>query len=206
MSEIVARPHGGQLDTEIRSAVDDWPEEAVDFANDLAAHYPPGDPLPALAGAWIARQKTKNTRSTYVRQFRVWDQYARSRGTHPLDANFPLAEAFSRHLETAPTMKSVKGGKRGEKAPVGPPRSDSARANLLSACSSFHAYAVRARREGSDPFELVSALTSSRRTPPPAARLRTSRRCCSPPRAPTRPAPTPCCSPCTRWRCASTPL
>ncbi|WP_405580692.1 tyrosine-type recombinase/integrase [Streptomyces sp. NBC_01092] len=156
MSEIVARPHGGQLDTEIRSAVDDWPEEAVDFANDLAAHYPPGDPLPALAGAWIARQKTKNTRSTYVRQFRVWDQYARSRGTHPLDANFPLAEAFSRHLETAPTMKSVKGGKRGEKAPVGPPRSDSARANLLSACSSFHAYAVRARREGSDPFELVS--------------------------------------------------
>ena len=155
MTEIVVRPHAGQLGTAVRNAVDDWPEEAVDFANELAAHYPAGDPLPALAGAWIARQKTRNTRATYVRQFRVWEQYARSTGKHPLEARFPLAEAFSRYLEAAPTMRSVKGGKRGEKAPVGPPRSDSARANLLSACSSFHAYAVRARGDGSDPFELV---------------------------------------------------
>lgn len=155
MSEIVLRPGAGQLDTAVRRAVDDWPQEAIDFANELGAHYPPGDPLPALAGAWIARQKTPNTRSTYVRGFRVWEQYARQTGMHPLEADFPLAEAFSRYLEAAPTMRSVKGGKRGEKAPVGPPRSDSARANLLSACSSFHAYAVRARREGSDPFELV---------------------------------------------------
>jgi len=155
MTEIVVRPHAGQLGTAVRNAVDDWPEEAVDFANELAAHYPAGDPLPALAGAWIARQKTRNTRATYVRQFRVWEQYARSTGKHPLEASFPLAEAFSRYLEAAPTMRSVKGGKRGEKAPVGPPRSDSARANLLSACSSFHAYAVRARGDGSDPFELV---------------------------------------------------
>ncbi|MFF2511677.1 tyrosine-type recombinase/integrase [Streptomyces sp. NPDC058086] len=155
MSEIVVRP-GGQLEASTRSAADDWPQEAIDFANELAEHYPHGDPLPALAGAWIARQRTINTRATYIRQFRVWDQYARSRGAHPLEAQFPLAEAFSRYLETAPTMRSVKGGKRGEKAPVGPPRSDSARANLMSACSSFHAYAVRARREGSDPFELVA--------------------------------------------------
>ena len=155
MTEIVVRPHAGQLGTAVRNAVDDWPEEAVDFANELAAHYPAGDPLPALAGAWIARQKTRNTRATYVRQFRVWEQYARATGKHPLEASFPLAEAFSRYLEAAPTMRSVKGGKRGEKAPVGPPRSDSARANLLSACSSFHAYAVRARGDGSDPFELV---------------------------------------------------
>ncbi|UQT55045.1 tyrosine-type recombinase/integrase [Streptomyces durmitorensis] len=154
MSEIAIRPDAA-LDTAVRSAADDWPREALDFASELAAHYPQGDPLPALAGAWIARQKTPNTRSTYIRQFRVWEQYARSRGAHPLEADFPLAEAFSRYLEAAPTMKSVKGGKRGQKEPVGPPHSDRARATLLSACSSFHAYAVRARRKGSDPFELV---------------------------------------------------
>jgi integrase/recombinase XerD len=113
----------------------------------LAAHYPAGDPYPGLAGAWIARQKTRNTRITYVRQYRVWDAYARETGTHPLEARFPLAEAFSRYLETAPTLRPVKGGHRGEKAPTGPPRSDAARANLLSACSSFYKYAVRARGE-----------------------------------------------------------
>src|ERR1044072_2305284 len=156
MTEIVVRPDAGQLSTDRRSAVDDWPPEALAYANELAEHYPPGDPFPGIVGAWIARQKTANTRATYVRQFRAWEEYARSRGTHPLEARFPLAEAFSRYLETAPTMRSVKGGTRGQKAPVGPPRSDRARANLLSVCSSFHASAVRARGNGEDPFALVA--------------------------------------------------
>lgn len=156
MTELVPAARPGQLAQRTRSAADDWPAEAIDFANELAAHYPAGDPYPALAGAWIARQKTKNTRTTYVRQYRVWDAYARQTGTHPLEARFPLAEAFSRHLETAPTMQPVKGGHRGEKAPTGPPRSDTARANVLSACSSFYKYAVRARGDGQDPFDLVS--------------------------------------------------
>jgi integrase/recombinase XerD len=156
VTELVPAARPGQLAARTRSAADDWPAEAIDFANELAAHYPAGDPYPGLAGAWIARQKTKNTRTTYVRQYRVWDTYARKTGTHPLEARFPLAEAFSRHLETAPTLQPVKGGHRGEKAPTGPPRSDAARANLLSACSSFYKYAVRARREGHDPFDLVA--------------------------------------------------
>jgi site-specific recombinase XerD len=155
MGEIVVRPNAGQLATASRTAVDDWPAEAIDLAAELAEHYPNGDQLPALAGAWIARQKTRNTRVTYSRQFRVWEQYARETGTHPFEARFPLAEAFSRHLETAPTMQPVKGGHRGEKAPTGPPRSDAARANVLSACSSFHTYAGRARSEGIDPFAMV---------------------------------------------------
>lgn len=154
-SEIVPRPHGGQITTAVRSPVDDWPPEARQLADELAALYPAGDPLPAIAGAWIARQKRTNTRRAYARQYRVWDQYAREAGTHPFDARFTLAEAFSRHLETAPTMQPVKGGRRGERAPIGPPRSDASRANLLSACSSFHAYAVRVRDTGIDPFALV---------------------------------------------------
>lgn len=156
MTELVPRARPGQIAARTRSAADDWPAEALDFATELAAHYPAGDPYPGLVGAWIARQKTKNTRTTYVRQYRVWDTYARQTGTHPLEARFPLAEAFSRHLETTPTLRPVKGGHRGQKAPTGPPRSDAARANLLSACSSFYTYAVRAKKADMDPFDLVA--------------------------------------------------
>lgn len=156
MGEIVVRPRAGELTTAVRSAVQDWPEEAVDFANELGALYPDGDPYPGMAGAWIARQRRTNTRQTYVRQYRTWDTYCRETRAHPLEARFTLAEAFSRYLETAPTMVPVKGGYRGERTPTGPPRSDATRANLLSACSSFHAYAVRARGEGIDPFALVA--------------------------------------------------
>ncbi|NUR01396.1 MAG: tyrosine-type recombinase/integrase [Streptomyces sp.] len=154
-SEIELRPTGRQLATTVHRPTDDWPEEALGLAEDLAAHYPAGDPFPTVAGAWIARQKTRNTRRTYARQFRVWEEYARSTGAHPLTAGFPIAEAFTRYLETAPTLRPVKGGRRGELAPTGKPRDDASRANLLSACSSFHKYAVRARAAEFDPFALV---------------------------------------------------
>lgn len=153
--EIELRPTAGQLATTAHDPTADWPEEAITFARELADHYPDGDPFPGVAGAWVARQKTANTRRTYVRQFRVWEEYARISANHPMQARFPLAEAFSRYLETAPTMQAVKGGRRGEKAPTGKPRSDTARANLLSACSSFYAYAVRAKAVEIDPFALV---------------------------------------------------
>jgi site-specific recombinase XerD len=153
--EIELRPTVGQLATATHDPTDDWPEEAIALARELADLYPAGDPLPGLAGAWTARQKTANTRRSYVRQFRVWEQYTRSTGNHPLQARFTLAEAFARYLETAPTMQPVKGGRRGEKAPTGKPRSDTARANLLSACSSFYTYAVRAKAAEVDPFALV---------------------------------------------------
>lgn len=156
MNDIVIRPPGGQLERPTRSAASDWPQEAVDFANELAALYPAGDPYPGIVGAWIARQKRTNTRQSYVRQFRTWDTYCRDTNNHPLQARFTLAEAFSRYLETAPTLRPVKGGHRGERAPTGPPLADTSRANLLSACSSFHAYAVRVRNDGIDPFALVN--------------------------------------------------
>jgi site-specific recombinase XerD len=154
-TELVPRDQAGVLDTGRRDPTEDWPDEARALAAEFAAHYPAGDTFPGLAGAWIARQKTPNTRRTYVRQFRLWEGYARATGTHPLAARFPLAEAFSRYLETAPTLIPVKGGARGEYAPGGPPRSDAARANVLSACSSFYTYAVRARAAEFDPFALV---------------------------------------------------
>lgn len=155
MGEITVRPAAGRIAKTRRDPTDSWPEEARAFAAELSEHYEPGDTFPGLVGAWIARQKTPNTRRGYVRQFRVWEQYARSTRTHPLATRFALAEAFARHLETAPTMKPVKGGRRGEKAATGDPRSDAARANVLSVCSSFYAYAVRAKALESDPFDLV---------------------------------------------------
>lgn len=79
----------------------------------------------------------------------------RGRGGHVLTAGFPLADAFARHLETEPTLRRVKGGRYGEMALTGKPRSDASRANLLPACPSFYGYAVRARAAETDPFEAV---------------------------------------------------
>ncbi|WP_055590045.1 tyrosine-type recombinase/integrase, partial [Streptacidiphilus griseoplanus] len=164
-AELVPRGSAELATGPRRDPTADWPDEARAFSEELAAHFPAGDPFPGLGGAWIARQKTANTRKTYIRQFRVWEEYARHAGAHPLTARFSLAEAFARYLETAPTLRPVKGGCRGEMAPTGEPRPDAARANVLSACYSFHTYAVRAATEmrlqergldvDADPFALV---------------------------------------------------
>lgn len=133
----------------------DWPAEARVLQADLLGLYGEHDGLPDVAGGWIARWPSHNTRRTYARAFRVWEAYVRERGGHPFTVGFPLAEAFARHLETAPTLLRVRGGRRGEMTPAGKPRSDASRANLLSACSSFYSYAVRTRAAKADPFEAV---------------------------------------------------
>jgi integrase len=68
-----------------------------------------------------------------------------------------LADAFRLHLQTAPTWIRVKGGKRGEMAPAGPPRSDASRAQVLSAASSFFDYLdkVSDDRVVKNPFDAV---------------------------------------------------
>jgi site-specific recombinase XerD len=121
----------------------EWPAEAKALFVYLVEHYGEHDPLPDAAGGWIARFSSKNTYRTYARGFRVWEAYARAKGIHPLDASFPLADAFARHLETVPTLVRATG--RGWLAmdPTGKPRSEASRANVLSACSSFYTYAVR---------------------------------------------------------------
>ncbi|MCX4826241.1 tyrosine-type recombinase/integrase [Streptomyces sp. NBC_01142] len=154
MTLLQNRP-AGELATVLADPRDDWPLEARALRQELLQFYGEHDALPDVAGGWIARWPSANTRRTYARGFRVWEAYVRERGGHVLAAGFPLADAFARHLETAPTLRRVKSGRYGEMAPTGKPRTDASRANLLSACSSFYSYAVRARAAEADPFEAV---------------------------------------------------
>lgn len=149
------RPAAGQLSTDRHDPREDWPAEARQLRDDLAELYGDGDPLPDVAGAWIARQRSANTRKAYARRFRAWESYARSTGIHPLQARLPLADAYARHLETAPTLARVRGGRRGEMAPTGKPLSPSGRAQALSAAGSFYTYAARI---GAVPADLFAAV------------------------------------------------
>jgi site-specific recombinase XerD len=122
----------------------EWPAEAKALFLYLVERYGQQDPLPDAAGGWIARFDSPNTRRTYARGFRIWEAYARAKQIHPLDASFPLADAFARHLETVPTLVRASGrGNYLAMEPTGKPRSEASRANVLSACSSFYTYAVR---------------------------------------------------------------
>lgn len=154
MTALVPRP-SAELTTDRHDPRDDWPDEARALADHLTGIYGARDPLPTIAGGWIARQKSRHTRRAYARAFRRWEEYARSTRIHPLEARLPLADAYAKHLEKAPTVRRVKGGKRGETAPIGKPLSDSAQAQALAACGSFYTYAVRLQACATDPFASV---------------------------------------------------
>lgn len=155
MTALVPRP-SAELSTDRHDPRDDWPDEARALADHLTTIYGDRDPLPTIAGGWIARQKSVHTRRGYTRAFRRWEEYARSTGIHPLQARLPLADAYANHLEKAPTMRRVKGGKHSEMAPTGPPLSDSARAQALAAAGSFYTYAIRVQATQLDPFASVT--------------------------------------------------
>lgn len=152
--EIEVRADGA-VSTARHDPRDDWPDEARALRDELADHYGADDPLPDLAGAWIARQRSANTRRAYARRFRTWEGYARSAGVHPIEARLPLADAYARHLESAPTLVRAKGGRRGETAPTGKPLSPSGQAQALSAAGSFYTYAARIGAVPLDPFAAV---------------------------------------------------
>ena len=149
------RTAGTDVSTARHDPRDDWPDEARAFRDELAALYDDGDPLPDLAGAWIARQRSAHTRKAYVRRFRAWETYARSAGVHPLKATLTLADTYARRLETAPTLVRVKGGHRWQTAPTGKPLSPAGQAQALSACGSFYTYAARLGAVPADPFAAV---------------------------------------------------
>lgn len=155
MTTLVPR-QSAELSTDRHDPRDDWPAEALALRDELADHYGDGDPLPDVAGAWVARQRSANTRKAYARRFRAWEAYTRSCGVHPLQARLPLADAYARHLETAPTLVRVKGGARGEMEPTGKPLSPSGRAQALSAAGSFYTYAARIGAVPADPFAAVA--------------------------------------------------
>lgn len=152
----VLRSQVGALAIGLHDPRTDWPDEARALRDHLADIYGATDPLPDTAGGWVARQRSANTRKAYSRRFRSWEAYTRSCGIHPLEARLPLADAYSRHLETAPTLVRVKGGSRGETAPTGEPLSPSGRAQALSAAGSFYTYASRIGAVPANPFAAVA--------------------------------------------------
>lgn len=136
----IAQQRPGALTAHRRAPRDRWPEHARKLYDFLAGLYGEDDPLPTLAAGWVAHQRSANTQKTYARGFKVFEEYAREHGVHPMAVTFMLADTFSAYLETAPTWVRVRGGRRGELARTGTPYSDTSRANALSAASSFFAY------------------------------------------------------------------
>lgn len=152
----LAHSQRGTLATLRRDPRDQWPPHARELFEDLAALYGEHDPLPTLAAGWIARQRSDNTMKSYARSFRVFEQYVRECGMHPMTVKFPLADAFRLYLESAPTWVRVKGGARGEMIQAGPPMSDAARAASLSGASSFYNYLDLVSDDGvKNPFDAV---------------------------------------------------
>ncbi|MFJ6501619.1 site-specific integrase (plasmid) [Streptomyces virginiae] len=146
----------GELSTGIRDPRDLWPEHARKLYALLVELYGEGDVLPPLAGAWIANRRSDNTRRAYARGFRVFEEFAREHGTHPMAVKFALADSFRLWLEQTPTWVRVKGGARGEMARTGPLYSDASRANALSAASSFFSYWDKVSDNGvKNPFDAV---------------------------------------------------
>ncbi|MFJ2109483.1 tyrosine-type recombinase/integrase [Streptomyces microflavus] len=137
---LAPRDARGTLATIHRDPRDQWPEHARKLYDHLVALYGEDDPLPTLAAAWIAHQRSANTQKSYARGFRIFEEFAREHGAHPLKVTFPLADTFRMYLETTPTWVRVKGGARGEMIRTGPPYSDASRANALSSASSFFGY------------------------------------------------------------------
>ncbi|MGW3917817.1 tyrosine-type recombinase/integrase, partial [Streptomyces sp. NPDC005070] len=97
-----------------RDPRDLWPEHARKLYDHLVGLYGSEDVLPTLAASWIAHQRSVNTQKSYARGFRVFEEFAREYGSHPMAVKFALADTFRLHLETAPTWVRVKGGARGE--------------------------------------------------------------------------------------------
>ncbi|MFD3907855.1 tyrosine-type recombinase/integrase [Streptomyces californicus] len=152
----VLRPAAGALSTGTRDPRDLWPEHARRLYDHLMALYGEADPLPTLAAAWIGHQRSVNTQRSYARGFKVFEEFAREHGAHPMAVKFALADSFRLYLEVTPTWVRVKGGRRGEMVRTGEPYSEASRANALSAASSFFTYLDKVSDDGvKNPFDAV---------------------------------------------------
>lgn len=154
-SQLVRAPRI-TLATLHRDPRDLWPEHARKLYEHLYAIYGDDDPLPTLAAAWIAHQRSPNTQRAYARGFRIFEEYAREHGAHPMRVDFLLADTFRLYLAKTPTYVRVKGGRRGEMTRAGEPYSDASQANALSAASSFFTYLdVVSDKSIKNPFDAV---------------------------------------------------
>ncbi|MEO3853203.1 hypothetical protein ABGB09_37305 [Streptomyces sp. B8F3] len=93
--------------------------------------------LPTLAGDWIASQRSTNTRRSYARGLKVFEEFTRKHGIHPMAARIGLIGAFRIYLETAPTWRCIPGGHRVRN---GTPYSPNSRASTVCAANSFMGY------------------------------------------------------------------
>ncbi|MFE0229898.1 tyrosine-type recombinase/integrase [[Kitasatospora] papulosa] len=153
---LVPRDPRGTLTTVRRDPRDHWPEHAHKLYVYLLAFYAEDDPLPTLAASWIAHQRSSNTMKAYARGFRVFEEFAREHGAHPMAVKFGLADTFRMYLETTPTWVRVRGGQRGEMARSGKPYSEASQKNALSAASSFFLYLDKVSDDGvKNPFDAV---------------------------------------------------
>ncbi|MGW7256765.1 tyrosine-type recombinase/integrase [Streptomyces sp. NPDC054834] len=144
------------LSTLRRDPRDLWPAHARKLYDFLADVYGQEDPLPTLAAGWIAHQRSANTQRAYARGFKVFEEFTREHGAHPMAVKFGLADTFRLYLETTPTWVRVKGGRRGEMARSGKLYSEASRANALSAASSFFSYLDKVSDDGvKNPFDAV---------------------------------------------------
>ncbi|WP_063806807.1 hypothetical protein [Streptomyces regalis] len=75
--------------------------------------------LPTLAASWIAHQRSVNTQRAYARGIKIFEEFAREHGAHPMALKFVLADTFRLYLESTPTWVRVKGGRRGEMVRAG---------------------------------------------------------------------------------------
>ncbi|MFI2764890.1 tyrosine-type recombinase/integrase [Streptomyces echinatus] len=156
MTTTLARSPRATLATARRDPRNLWPEHARKLYDHLATLYGEDDPLPTLAAAWIAHQRSVHTQRSYARGFRIFEEFAREHGAHPMTVKFPLADTFRLYLETTPTWVRVKGGRRGEMTRTGKPYSDASRKNALSAASSFFSYLDKVSDDGvKNPFDAV---------------------------------------------------
>ncbi|WP_145503115.1 tyrosine-type recombinase/integrase [Streptomyces sp. CFMR 7] len=142
MSTLVSRS-ATAVSTERHDPRDDWPDEARALADHLAEFYGDADPLPTIAGGWVARQKSRHTRRAYVRTFKSWEQYARRSKIHPLQAKLPLADAYAKHLAKTPTRN-------------GKPPAETTQTQALAAAGSFYTYAARLQAVDTNPFAAVN--------------------------------------------------
>ncbi|MFK4272533.1 tyrosine-type recombinase/integrase [Streptomyces milbemycinicus] len=152
----VSRSPRATLSTFQRDPRDQWPEHARRLYDHLVGLYGEDNVLPTLAASWIAHQRSVNTQRAYARGFKVFEEFAREHGAHPMAVKFMLADTFRMHLETTPTWVRVKGGQRGEMVRAGKPYSDASRANALSSASSFFSYLdVVSDEPVKNPFDAV---------------------------------------------------
>ncbi|MFD0386432.1 hypothetical protein ACFQ2B_40255, partial [Streptomyces stramineus] len=108
--KVLARSPRAALTTVRRDPRDLWPEHARRLYDHLIELYGEDDVLPTLAAAWIAHQRSVNTQKSYARGFKVFEEFAREHGEHPMAVKFVLADTFRLYLETTPTWVRVKGG------------------------------------------------------------------------------------------------